>query len=72
MAQRSEADLNLGNLLRKLTVPQLWGLAVALVVLVGGSVGLGAWVQSAHDDDKIMEKNQTIASSTAKYDQDRY
>ena len=64
-----EPDLTLSDLLRKLTVPQIWGLAVALVALVGGSVGVGAWVQSARDDDKIMEKNLEIANSSSKYDQ---
>jgi hypothetical protein len=53
-----EADFTLADLLGRLTVKQFLGVAVALVTLIGGSIGVGAWVQSARDD---AEKSRVIS-----------
>jgi hypothetical protein len=60
-SQNGEADLTLADLLGRLTVKQFWGVAVALVALIGGSIGIGAWVQSARDEDKVADKNRVIS-----------
>lgn len=54
-------NVPLWEILRHLTVAQAWALGVALTAIIVGSVALGAWVQSASDDDKIAQKNSRIA-----------
>jgi len=51
-------------LLRSLTVGQAWGIAVAIVALIGGSAGIGALVQSVHDEEKVAQKDRTISELT--------
>ena len=58
----TETKLTLTSVLRNLTLPQLWGVGAALLTLVGGSVGVGAWGQAAQEGQKLAEKDRTIAS----------
>src|SRR5260221_434871 len=62
--------LTLRDLLKALTVGQAWASIGCIVAIVGGSVAIGSWAQSAHDDDKIAEKNATIQELRTRSAQD--
>jgi hypothetical protein len=56
------------DLLRNLTTTQSWTLATALVAMLGGSLAIGAWVQSARDERKIVDGNREIGKLKADKD----
>ena len=56
------------DLLRNLTTTQSWTLATALVAMLGGSLAIGAWVQSARDERKIVDGNREIGKLNADKD----
>jgi hypothetical protein len=56
------------DLLRNLTTTQSWTLATALVAMLGGSLAIGAWVQSARDEKKIVDGNREIGKLNADKD----
>jgi hypothetical protein len=56
------------GLLRNLTATQSWTLATALVAMLGGSLAIGTWVQSARDEKKIVDGNREIGKLNADND----
>jgi hypothetical protein len=70
VAPTTPEKLTVWELLKILTVGQAWALIACLVAIVVGSAALGGWAQSAHDDDKLAEKNATIQDLKTHQSQD--
>ena len=64
-----KAEPTLLSILATLTLGQAWTLGATAVGVLVGATALGAWVQGARDDEKIMEKNRTQIEQQAKYEQ---
>jgi outer membrane murein-binding lipoprotein Lpp len=64
----SGENITVSEIFRSLTIKQTWGLGFCVAAVIGGSVALGSWVQSARDDDKIAEKNGKIAELNSRID----
>ncbi|MGJ4961339.1 hypothetical protein [Bradyrhizobium sp. HKCCYLRH3061] len=62
--------LTLLDLLKILTPGQVWALLGCVVAIVVASVSIGSWAQSAHDDEKIAEKNALIQDLKSRSGQD--
>lgn len=64
----SASDHTVRDLLRSLTLSQAWAIGAAVVALLGGTFGLGAFIQSSRDDGKVNEL--TAKQATANLEKD--